>query len=287
LRAAGVERVGLRVFDWGLRGEEGPLFVRSPLPAEVAVVPVAYITGERLTRWAQDAKLYPAAAARELFDHMDGALARAWPGTPATWQLDADWSAATRSAWFAVAGAFGKLVHARGGRFEVTVRLHQYRDRAAQGVPPADGGVLMLYGAGDAVLDKALVQAYLKGPPYPLPLEPAFPVYTQVRQLNGYGRLVALHRLGADSELPLADLEPAGPDHYRVIRRTALAGRVLLAHDELLVDRVDPAVLAAVAALPEVAALRRGADRLWIFDYDPQGWEALVHGPLAAYLFPH
>lgn len=287
LSSVGIDRLGLRLFDWGVRGEEGPLVVRSPVPPEVPVVPVVYIMGERLAAWANDRALDPRSAAQELFDHMAAALARAWPGKPTTWQLDADWSAGTRVAWFAVVGAFGELVHSRGARFEVTVRLHQYKDRVAQGVPPADAGVLMLYGTGDAVLDRAVVESYLKGPPYPLPLVPAFPVYTQVRQNNGYGRLVALHRLGADSELPLADLEPVGRDHYRVVRRSALAGRVLLAHDELFIDRVDPGVLDAVAALPAVAAVRHAAgDRVWVFDYDSQGWEALVHGPLAAHLFP-
>ena len=287
LGEAGVDRLGLRLFDWGTAGEEGPLVVRSPLPRTMAVVPVVYVTTSRLESWAQDPGFEPALEARNLLAHMDKALSAAWPGTPGVWQLDADWTASTRAAWFAVAGAFRDLVHARGARFEVTVRLHQYRDRGAQGIPPADAGVLMLYGAGDAVLDRDLVAGYLNGPSYPLPLVPAFPTYTQVRQNNGYGRLVALHRLAADGDLPLADLVRVGPDHYSVVRRSSLGGRPLMAHDELFVDRVDPGVLDAVAALPSVAALTRAAgDRVWVFDYDPQGWEALVHGSLAAHLFP-
>lgn len=286
LAEAGVDRVGLRLFDWGTRGEEGPLVVRSPIPASVAVTPVVYLTGDRLTAWAKDPALDPAAEARRLLEHMEQGLVPAWPGTPGSWQLDADWSASNRKAWFAVAAEFRTLVHAKGGRFEVTVRLHQYRDREVQGVPPADSGVLMLYGTGDAVLDLALVKGYLKGPAYPLPLVPAFPAYTQVRQNNGYGRLVALHRLGSEG-LPTTDLQETATDRFTVLRRSSLGGRPLLAHDELLVDRVDPAVLGAVAALPEVVALRQSAgDRIWVFDYDPSGWEALVHGPLAANLFP-
>jgi hypothetical protein len=287
LNRAGVDRLGLRLFDWGVRGEEGPLAVRSPVPANVSVVPIVYVTVDRLEAWAHDKTLDPRAAAQTLFDAMKVVLARAWPGSPTTWQLDADWTARTRAAWFAVAREFGALVHARGGRFEVTVRLHQYRDRGDQGVPPADGGVLMLYGVGDAVLDAGVVRSYLHGPAYPLPLVPAFPTYTQVRQKNGYGRLVALYRLGSDAELPVGELESRGPDHYAVTRRTALQGGILLAHDELFVDRVSPAVLADVARLPEVSAMRGAAgDRVWVFDYDPNGWEDLVHGPLAEHLFP-
>jgi len=286
LMSAGVDRVGLRLFDWGGRGEEGPLVVRARILAQITVVPVVYVTVARLQAWARDKSLDAPLAARELLNHMDAALQRAWPGKPREWQLDADWAPGTRASWFAVARAFGVLVHARGGRFEVTVRLHQIKDQATQGVPPADGGVLMLYGVGDAVLDRTVVASYLKGKTYPLPLVPAFPAYTQVRQVNGYGRLVALYHLGSDAELPVADLVAQGTDHYAVVRRSTLNGGVLLAHDQLFIDRVDPTVLADVASMPEVASLRRASgDRVWVFDYDSHGWEALVHGPLASYLF--
>lgn len=270
-RAAGADQVGLRLFDWGVRGEEGPLVVRGAIPSDLLVIPVVYVTTARLKAWADQSNLDAVREAAVLLSHMDTTLARAWSGRPTAWQLDADWTAGTREAWFAVAGAFGEQIHARGARFEVTVRLHQYRDRADQGVPPADAGVLMLYGVGEAVLDPALVEGYLKGPSYPLPLVAAFPAYTQVRQLNGYGRLVALHRLGPSTVLPLADLEPLGGERYRVLRRSTLAGRPLLAHDTLAVDRVSEADLARVASLGAVKAMRDAAGgRLWWFDYDPR-----------------
>lgn len=269
LKAGGIERLGLRLFDWGDRGEVGSLAVRSPIPEEWAVVPVVYVTTARLEAWALPGLDAPAEAGR-LFYRMEAALARAWPGRPEVWQLDADWTARTRDSWFAVAAAFRDLVHARGARFEVTVRLHQYRDRDEQGIPPADAGVLMLYGLGDAVLDQALIQGYLRGPAYPIPLTPAFPWYTQVRQLNGYGRLVALHRLGPEASLPLTDLKALEPDRYEVVRRSSLAGRPLLARDVLAIDRVDPEILRRVAALPAVEGLRNAAGgRLWWFDYEP------------------
>lgn len=274
LQDAGVDQLGLRLFDWGTRGMEGALMVRSPVPVGLEVVPIVYITTARLEAWAtngaNDGAFDAVSEARTLLDQMDGVLARAWPGSPLTWQLDADWTARTRDRWFAVAGAFRALVADRGGRFEVTVRLHQYRDRVTQGVPPADGGVLMLYGSGEKILDPALVEAYVRGPGYPIPLVPAFPSYVQVRQLNGYGRLVALHRLGAGGILPLADLEPRGPHRYEVVRRSSFGGRPLMARDVLAIDRVDPEDLARVAALPGVVALRAAAKgRVWWFDYQP------------------
>lgn len=287
LRSAGVDRVGLRLFDWGVKGAEGPLAVRAPLPASMEVVPVVYVTLERLQTWAKEPGFDASGEAATLLAKMDQGLALAWPGRPAVYQLDADWTASTRDAWFAVVSAFRERVHSQGAQLEVTVRLHQYRDRRDQGVPPADSGILLLYGLGDAVIDGGVVDAYVHAADYPLPLVLALPDYTQVRQLNGYGRLVALHRLGWATELPMADLRAQGSDRYEVIRRSSLGGRPLLAHDQLLVDRVGPDVLAAVATLPAVAAIRkRSGDRIWVFDYDSSGWEALVHGPLAPYLFP-
>lgn len=286
LSDAGVDRVGLRLFDWGERGEEGPLAVRNAIPASVDVEPVVYVTVAKLEAWT--ALHDPGAEAGLLLSHVDTALSAAWKGgVPRTYQLDADWTARTKTAWFAVAASFRELVHARKAQFEVTVRLHQYRDRTTQGIPPADRGVLMLYGAGDAVLDPTLVHGYLTSSPYPLPLVPAFPVYSQARQYNGYGRLVALHRLGSDASLPLDALRSDGPDRYTVLKRASLGGRTLLAHDTLAVDRVTAGDLETVSKLPEVLRLRHAAgDRVWVFDYDPQQWEALVHGPLAPRLFP-
>lgn len=267
---ARVDRVGLRLFDWGERGEEGLLTVRSPLPSSLEVIPVVYVTTRRLEAWAADPGLNPAREAQRLLERMDRALAPAWSGTPRTWQLDADWTARNRAAWFSVAGAFAELVHHRGGRFEVTIRLHQYRDRASQGIPPADGGVLMLYG-GEDLFDPALIEAYLQGPEYPLPLVPAFPAFTQVKQLNGYGRLVALHRLGGPSDLPEGDLQPLGGGRFEVLRRSALAGRPLMAHDVLVVQSAAPEDLRRVADAPPVVRIRQTAGgRVWWFDYEPR-----------------
>lgn len=268
LAEAGVDQVGLRLFDWGERGEEGPLVVRSPLPAQFDVVPVVYVTTRRLELWASDPHLDANAEAQKLLTRMDGVLTEAWSGAPRTWQLDADWTARTREAWFSVCRAFGTLVHARGGRFEVTVRLHQYRDREAQGIPPADGGVLMLYG-GEQLFDPELIEGYLKSGPYPLPLVPAFPAFTQVQQRNGYDRLVALHRLGRHVDLPLDDLKDRGGGHYEVLRRSSLGGRPLMAHDVLVVQRATPGALKRVAEGEVVVRLRQASGgRVWWFDYD-------------------
>lgn len=270
LRAAGVDQLGLRVFDWDRGRPVGPLRVVSPVPASVAVMPVAYVTTDQLQSWARDPSLDPKAEALRLKGAMDQGLGRAWPGQPQVWQLDADWTATTRDAWFAVVEAFAAEVHRAGGRLSATVRLHQYRDRATQGVPPADEGVLMLYGTGDRIVDEDLVTGYLKAADYPLPLVPAFPHYGQVLHKNGYGRLVGLFRVRSRDELPSTGLQPLGPNRWVVVQRLEFQGQVLLVHDTLDLDVVDPAVLLRVARQPVVQALRsRVGGRLWWFDWTP------------------
>ena len=64
--------------------------------------------------------------------------------------------------------------------------MHQYRDRAAQGIPPVDRATLMAYNTGDldqwetenSIVDATATRNYLAGQPrYPLPLDIAVAVY--------------------------------------------------------------------------------------------------------------
>ena len=266
-------QLGLRLFDWGVQGEEGPLHVAGHLPASLTLVPVVYVTTARLDSWATMTPFDELQQARELLQHIDRHLEIAGVGFPRSYQLDADWTARTRARWFAVVSTFRTLVHGRGATLTVTVRLHQYRDRATQGVPPADDGVLMLYGTGDSVLDPATIEAYVRGPAYPIPLVPAFPTYSQVRQYNGYNKLVSVSRLGSAAELPQADLQKLPSGRFRVLRRSLLGGRPLLQGDELAVDLLDASTLDRARNLPAVAELmRRSGGRVWFFDDDPASW---------------
>lgn len=92
-------------------------------------------------------------------------------------QIDCDWTPRTRSAYFRL------LSTNKRERPEldlsVIVRLHQYRDREANGIPPADRGLLMCYNmppvqqrqTRDAIYDEAILKGYLKAPAYPIPLD--------------------------------------------------------------------------------------------------------------------
>lgn len=97
-------------------------------------------------------------------------------------QIDCDWTAATREAYFRLLEALRALLHAQHMALSVTIRLHQL----ASPSPPADMGVLMLYNTGNlmsehthnSIIDVDDVKPYFKsGTHYNLPLDFAYPVF--------------------------------------------------------------------------------------------------------------
>ena len=73
------------------------------------------------------------------------------------------------------------MLHERGMKLSVTVRLHQMREEA----PMADRGVLMLYNTGslrsaktrNSILDISDIEPYLRKRNYPFPLDYAYPTF--------------------------------------------------------------------------------------------------------------
>jgi hypothetical protein len=99
-------------------------------------------------------------------------------------QLDCDWTARTQVPYFSLLQSIREEFP--GKTISCTVRLHQFRDRKGQGIPPVDRGVLMAYNVGEladwatdnSIIDTALLKGYLRNqPPYPIPLDPAIAVY--------------------------------------------------------------------------------------------------------------
>ncbi|NJO86844.1 MAG: hypothetical protein HC821_01970 [Lewinella sp.] len=101
-------------------------------------------------------------------------------------QIDCDWTTSSRAAYF----DFLRQLKARlpvATALTATVRLHQFRRPAEQGLPPVDRGLLMAYNLGDlnqwesknTILDTLISAQYLQPQPiaYPLPLDVALPYY--------------------------------------------------------------------------------------------------------------
>ncbi|OAV43982.1 hypothetical protein [Lewinella sp. 4G2] len=240
---AGTDRLYVKAFDVVWEGNaaaptaEIELVDTAGLPA---LIPVIFITNEVMRRMPQ-AEI--PGLANDLVAYAEDLL----PAGFDELQIDCDWTALTQVPYFELLDAIKK---ARTGRqLTCTIRLHQYRDRDRQGIPPVDRGTLMAYNVGDldnwemdnSIYDPVLVKGYLAGqPPYPLPLDLAVAVYDWA----------AVYRRG---ELTLLinepDLEGLGdstrftalsPNRYRADTTTYLNGQLLYPGDLLRYEVASP-----------------------------------------------
>jgi hypothetical protein len=99
-------------------------------------------------------------------------------------QIDCDWTASTREAFFSFLKTMQQQIPDK--TLSCTVRLHQYRDRDAMGIPPVKRGLLMCYNVAEvddlktknAILDATVVQQYLDAKPYPILLDVGLPMFS-------------------------------------------------------------------------------------------------------------
>lgn len=172
----------IRMFDVALEGGEakpsGAVRFASRWPEHLEAVPVVFITQEALK--AQDDSQVPILAERihRLIRNLEqsGSLPEI-----KEWQIDCDWSAKTQSRYFTLLKQLKRLEPQR--RLSVTIRLHQL----STSVPPADRGMLMLYGfenpadyrQTNSIFDEKRAAPYLrKLKSYPLTLDLALPVFS-------------------------------------------------------------------------------------------------------------
>jgi len=116
-------------------------------------------------------------------------------------QIDCDWTAGTRDAYF----AFLKELRAASGKeISCTLRLHQVKFRKKAGIPPVAKTVLMCYatsGPEDAsgrnsILDMALLRDYTRDiNSYPLAFDVALPLYSWAVATNHLGEVKLINNV--------------------------------------------------------------------------------------------
>ncbi|WP_116127863.1 hypothetical protein [Lewinella sp. IMCC34183] len=239
LRARQVHRLYIKVFDVSYAdGRPTPSALletdRAGLPVEG--VPVVFLTNE-------------------VFAHPHAGLAadvlrlleRRFPFPYAELQIDCDWTAATRAAYFAFLGELGRL---SGKALSCTVRLHQYRDRGTQGVPPVDRAVLMAYNTGDldrwetenSIFDSAIVDAYLNGQsPYPLPLDLAVAAYDWAVVYRRGTLAYLVNEPDLEALADTARFARLSPTRYRLDSSTYYGGLYLYRNDLLRLEKATAA----------------------------------------------
>lgn len=182
-----INRIYVRMFDVALRRdvfgdmyEVEPIATTkflSPIPQNIEVVPVAYITLDALKqigdRTDEFANLIVARLLAMCNYNKCGEIKEL--------QLDCDWTMSTRSQYCTLCKSVKDLLHKKGIELSVTIRLHQLQEAP----PPVDRGVLMLYNTGalknfntkNSILDIDDVKPYLKQNKYKLPLAYAYPFF--------------------------------------------------------------------------------------------------------------
>ncbi|TCJ14355.1 hypothetical protein EPD60_10175 [Flaviaesturariibacter flavus] len=186
LRAHTVQTLFVRLFDVGVNaaGEpvpQGKLEWRQRPSAVYRITPVVFITQEALRRC--DSTGIDSLAARI------GRLAAAQCAglrLSGGFQADCDWSAGTRDRYFRLLRQLRRQPFLQNKKLSVTIRLHQLRYIAQNGIPPAERGLLMAYNMGNlkdartrnSIVDLNELEKYTAGlPSYPLPLDVALPVF--------------------------------------------------------------------------------------------------------------
>ena len=259
LHAAGVRQLYVRLFDVDYDERRGEAVPRAPLTGTVradglSLTPVVYLVHRVFTPAVDVDRL-----ARRLTATVDEQY-RQLTGQPPPLrlQIDYDWTPGTRDAYFAFLRELKQLRPER--ELSVTVRLHQYRERHANGVPPADRGTLMCYNIApvqaratrNAIFDGALLRGYLKQQsPYPLALDVALPNFAWGAAFRGPRFL---------------GIVPAPERSYLVEAATTLGDVYLRAGDEVRRDGPEPGeIREAVATLRELPEFRE----LFFFDWQP------------------
>ncbi len=269
----GVERLYLRLFDLDWDPGSQSTQPRGPveLPAELANVagleltPVVFIVNRVFTHDPDPVALaVKTAAGIQKFTAGHPSLAGA-----TEWQIDCDWTPGTRDAYFSFLRELQK--QRTDLHLSVTVRLHQYREREDNGIPPVASGLLMCYNllpvedvnSPNAIFDLALLRGYLQAPAYPLPLDAALPLFE-------WGAAFRNEELVGLVDAPVGTenyLLPTAPGRYLLRRDTTLAGTFLRAGDALRYDgpQDHATLLEATALLRQKAEIRS----LLFFDWQP------------------
>ena len=187
LKRHNIERLYLRMFDVALEpdflngtSEVVPIattkFV-SPIPADVEVVPVTYITLDALRSMAGNEAEY----AELIVERLLAMSSYNGCGEIREVQLDCDWTTSTKASYCKLCQLVKDLLQTRGIELSVTIRLHQLGETP----PPAHRGVLMLYNTGalknpatkNSILNIADVEPYLDYMDYHIPLAYAYPTF--------------------------------------------------------------------------------------------------------------
>ncbi|MBK6947517.1 MAG: hypothetical protein IPH16_04995 [Haliscomenobacter sp.] len=160
-------------------------------------------------------------------------------------QIDCDWTASTRQAYFLLLQRLKEGFGQRSWQLSVTIRMHQLKYPDQTGVPPADRGMLMAYNTGrledweetNSIFSEEQIAPYLKGlAPYPLPLDLALPAFRWGVVFRD-GRLIRLvHGLDQSALRDSARFLETDSNRFVVRKSTYIEGYYLYQGDRIRLE---------------------------------------------------
>lgn len=155
----------------------------TPIPNDLEVIPVVYITYESIAHLRNKESSYIESYAKRIITRIDAMMSFNGISNIKELQLDCDWTSSTYTAYNNLCYSVRRLLKIKGIQLSITLRLHQMDDI---NIPNADRGVLMLYNTGsfknpdciNSILSYADAAPYLKKHKIPFPVDYAYPTYS-------------------------------------------------------------------------------------------------------------
>ncbi|WP_461486512.1 hypothetical protein [Pedobacter sp.] len=149
--------------EMGVPTPIAPINFKNKLPGHINIIPVVFIVNDVLKN-TDDTALKKMAA--NIIRFVNGKAAQAGKQNYTALQIDCDWTATTRQAYFSLLKEIKLL--SKGKVLSATLRLHQLKNQEKSGVPPVDKVLLMCYNMGNlrkygsqnSILDLAELKKY-------------------------------------------------------------------------------------------------------------------------------
>ena len=260
--------------------------IDSTLPGNINLIPTIFITNRTFQQLKKED--IPALAQR-VYDKILQ-LAEQRSNAISEIQIDCDWTAGTREAYF----EFLKYLSEKPSRLSATIRLHQIKYFKKTGIPPVDRGMLMFYNVGqledwqaqNAILTIEEALPYLDQlSNYPLTLDLALPIFSW-GVLFRRGQMIKL--INNLRSIHLADTSrflKIEPNRFRVIKSTYLDGRYLYKDDLIRVEDISMSTLQECVNIlrdelknPALTVAFYHLDTAIIKHYPHAGLEAIYQG---------
>lgn len=221
------------------------------LKGSMLVVPTVFITNECIQRIS-------AAQTAELANNLDllirDIIQSNGFNSIAEIQIDCDWTAATKDAYFTLLEHITALWKNTEIPISATIRLHQVKFLTKTGIPPVAKGLLMCYNMGNlknpattnSIIETAELKKYIGNlSNYPIPLDIAFPLFNWkvLFRNNGYIGLVQ----GLSDTLLTSSFVKQQGNRFELLKDTLLLGYDLRKGDLLRSEQSDISEILASA----------------------------------------